>query len=239
MVLVWGCKDETKPDANAIITKSIQISGGDFIKNSSIHFDFRDRSYSAIRDSNYVLLTRRTIQDSDTILDAFSSIDGNLARFINNERIVIEDSMAVKYKASVNAVHYFSLLPYKLNDPAVIKNYLGEVKLKNQLYHKIKVTFKKEGGGEDFEDEFIYWINKDTHKVEYLAYSYQESNGIGYRFREAYNERYIENIRFADYINYKPKEKNGDLETIDKLFLNDELEQLSKIELENIKVNLH
>lgn len=232
------CKDRPKPNANDIITKSIKVSGGDFIEHSIIYFDFRDRHYSAIRDGNYNLLSRTTIQGTDTIIDAISSTDTNLGRFVNNRKIEIEDSMAVKYQHSVNAVHYFSLLPYKLNDPAVIKSYLGEAEINDIIYHKIKITFKEEGGGEDFEDEFIYWINIETDKVEYLAYSYEESDGIGYRFREAYNERYIEGIRFVDYINYKPVHEDVDLETMDDLFLNNGLEDLSKIELKNIKVKL-
>ena len=238
LVLFYGCQEESKPDADAIVTKSIQVSGGDLIKRSTISFDFRDRHYSAKRDGNNVLLTRKTIQDLDTIIDELSSIDDKLNRFVNNEELIIEDSMAVKYKASVNAVHYFSLLPYKLNDPAVIKTYTGETIIKDQLYHKIKVTFEAEGGGEDFEDEFIYWINKETDKVDYLAYSYEESDGVGYRFREAYNERYIEGIRFVDYNNYKPVIKEVILDSMDSYFKNNKLELLSKVELKNIEVKL-
>ena len=57
------------------------------------------------------------------------------------------------------------------------------------------------------------------------------------RFREAYNERFIEGIRFVDYSNYKPMEEVSIYE-IDKLYVDNRLELLSRIELQNIQVNV-
>ena len=135
----------------------------------------------------------------------------------------------------VNSVVYFALLPYGLNDQAVNKIYVGQSTIKDEVYHKIKVTFNQEGGGEDFQDVFIYWVGEDDHKVDYLAYSY-ETDGGGIRFREAYNERVINGVRFVDYVNYKPKDIQ-DLEVLDQEFEKGNLEELSKIELTDIKVN--
>jgi hypothetical protein len=58
------------------------------------------------------------------------------------------------------------------------------------------------------------------------------------RFREAYNERYITGLRFVDYNNYKTENTTIPLENLAKAFEADELKLLSKIELENIKVDL-
>jgi hypothetical protein len=54
------------------------------------------------------------------------------------------------------------------------------------------------------------------------------------RFREATNARSINGILFQDYINYKPKTEDIALAELEKLFLSDELEKLSEINLENI-----
>jgi hypothetical protein len=56
------------------------------------------------------------------------------------------------------------------------------------------------------------------------------------RFREAYNECYVNGIRFVDYKNYKPINKDADLFDLDRLFENNELKLLSKIENKNIVV---
>jgi hypothetical protein len=35
-----------------------------------------------------------------------------------------------------------------------------------------------QNGGADFDDEFHYWINKQTHKIDYLAYNYERMMGF-------------------------------------------------------------
>ena len=97
------------------------------------------------------------------------------------------------------------------------------------------MTFKQEGGGDDFDDEYIYWIHRNRHTVDYLAYSF-EVNGGGTRFREAYNVRTVEGIRFADYVNYESTTSDFALENYDQLFEVGKVKELSRIETENIEV---
>ena len=233
--LIVNCKKET-PNADLIVSKSIEVSGGEHLKKSIVAFEFRGRQYSASRIGGAFSLSKLTITSSDSVFDIISNNSFN--RYINGERVVLEDSMASKYSASVNSVHYFSVLPYGLDDNAVKHTYLGNTKVKGKDYYKIKITFNEDGGGEDFEDVFIYWINTETFKADYLAYSYEENHDIGLRFREAYNERFIEGVRFVDYYNYKPKGNGAVLENLDLKFENGALELLSKIVLENVVVSL-
>jgi hypothetical protein len=235
-ISISSCKEDHQ-DADFIINKSIAVSGGDLFANSIIDFDFRKMHYKATRNNGLYKFERRYSVPNGHIIDILSN-DG-FKRYFNNESVVVQDSMVPKYSSSVNSVHYFSVLPYGLNEAAVNKFLLGKSKIKGKDYYKIKVTFKEDGGGEDFEDIFIYWINAKTFKADYLAYSYKEKQGTGLRFREAYNERYIEGIRFVDYDNYKPKGDNAVLETLDLQFVDGELELLSKIELENITVRTY
>ncbi len=235
IVLFVGCKKEDSINAQSIVDKSIEISGGKKTNNSIIHFNFRKRHYKAIRSKGTYQLEREFKDSLDVIKDILSN--EGFKRYINSELVKVADSMIPRYSASVNSVHYFSVLPYGLNDAAVNKQYLDKVKLKGKYYYKIKVTFNQEGGGEDFDDVFIYWVDAESFKTAYIAYSYAEPDGLGFRFREAYNERYVNGIRFVDYNNYKPKEASATLEKLDELFENDKLQLLSKIELENISVN--
>lgn len=226
-------KIDKEDKAEAIISNSINVSGGDSIINSTISFQFRDKNYKATR-KNGLFVLERSFQDSAKAITDRISNEG-FKRFVNGQLQNIPDNIATKYGSSVNSVHYFSVLPYGLNDEAVNKKYLGQVTLKGKQYHKIKISFDQEGGGDDFEDVFIYWIDKGSYKVDYLAYSFHVNKG-GMRFRKAYNERYIDGIRFVDYENYKPKNKNVKLVELDKLFDQDKLELLSKIELKNVEV---
>jgi hypothetical protein len=50
------------------------------------------------------------------------------------------------------------------------QKFIEETTIKDKQYDVVGVTFGQDGGGKDFDDEFHYWINKQTHKVDYLAY---------------------------------------------------------------------
>lgn len=231
--LSLSCENQKKPNAQDIVDMAIAQAGGERYYNSKIEFDFRDRNYCAVRDNADFKLERQTFKDSVVTTDILSN--SYFLRLENEEQVALEDSTKTKLSNSVNSVHYFSVLPYGLNDAAARKAYLGEVKVKGQNYHKIEVTFSEEGGGTDFDDVFLYWINTENHHVDYLAYEFHV-NGGGMRFREAYNERTINGIRFVDYKNYKPIDKGVKLHDLDTAFEASNLELLSNIELENVKV---
>lgn len=235
--LLFSCNDRSTKtlSANDIINKSIEVSGGVEFDSSIIEFDFRNRHYMATRNDGAFELIRTYKEPTRKITDYLTN--NGFERLVNNKRIVVPDSMVPRYSSSVNSVHYFSVLPYGLNAEAVNKELIGEITINGLEYYKVKVTFKQEGGGEDFEDVFVYWVNKATFKVDFIAYSYAEADGLGLRFREAYNERIVNNLRFVDYNNYKPKNQDIDVSELDNLFQNDELVLLSKIELKNINVD--
>jgi hypothetical protein len=117
----------------------------------------------------------------------------------------------------------------------VNKKLLGETQIGGNKYYKVEVTFDEENGGEDFEDIYIYWINKETFRPDYLAYEFSTDGG-GSRFREAFNERIINGIRFVDYKNYKAADTIS-VYNLEALFKSKELELLSTIQLEDISVN--
>ena len=238
-LILFNCKEdkvEIKLSANEIVNKSIEKSGGEAFDNSVIRFDFRDKFYVARRDKGQYSLIRMFKDGNDSVFDLLTN--NNFDRFINDSRVILEDSMKSKFSASVNSVHYFSVLPYGLNAEAVNKTLLGIEKIKNKDYYKIKVTFNPDGGGEDYEDVFVYWFDCKNFKVDYLAYSYNEEDGVGMRFREAYNERYVEEIRFVDYNNYQAEDNKLELFDLGKAFEEKKLKLLSKIELKNIQVEL-
>ncbi|WP_027126718.1 DUF6503 family protein [Gelidibacter mesophilus] len=239
LVTFFNCKEKEQQtidtaSAEAIIQKSIEVAGGRLFDHSNISFDFRDIHYRALRDHGKFQLERHFKDSISEIRDVLSN--SGFERYRNGEKVHLVDSIVSLYSASVNSVHYFAVLPYGLDGKAVHKEYLGTTEIKGNEYHKIKVTFSEDGGGEDYEDEFIYWISRGRLTVDYLAYSYKEIDGQGFRFREAFNVREVNGLRFADYNNYKPTTSNIDFVNIDALFIADKLQLLSRIELKNITV---
>lgn len=236
LFVVYSCKDDKAKlfDAQDIVDKAIAVSGGDFYKKSNVSYQFRDRTYQSERIEGKKILKRITYIDSLLIIDIKEPSE--FCRYTNDEIVQVPDTLAFAYANSVNSVHYFSELPYGLNARAVKKELLEGTTINNIEYYKIKITFNEIGGGNDFEDIFVYWINKETFKPDYLAYVYYTDGG-GTRFRKAYNERYVNGIRFVDYKNFKPKNKESSIYEIDDLYQKGELQLLSTIELKNVNVN--
>ena len=232
MISLAAC-DTSLKDPQKIIDKAIEVAGGEKYLHSTIEFDFRDRHYVAQREGGKYSY-ERIFKDSVNTTHDFLTNDG-FKREINNVIAEVADSMKVKYTSSVNSVMYFALLPSGLNDAAVQKKFMGETSIDSVEYYIIEITFAQEGGGEDHEDVFMYWINKKDFTIGYMAYSYEETDGVGLRFRKAYNPRNVNGILFQDYVNLKPKSKT-EITALEGLYKKGELEELSKIELINIQV---
>ncbi|MCE2611942.1 deoxyribose-phosphate aldolase [Flavobacteriaceae bacterium D16] len=232
---VIACREPKKADqSQAIIDKAIEVSGGFRYSEARVSFKFRDINYTSESGASGKTLSRSFFQDSVEVLDILEG--GVFTRNIAGKPVVVPDTMAVKYANSINSVHYFARLPYGLNDKAVMKRYLGESIIEGKSYHKIEVTFQEEGGGDDFDDVYVYWFNKVTYKPDYLAYEFHVDGG-GMRFRKALNERYVGGIRFVDYLNYKPVTEEISVYQLDSLFMENQLELLSRIEMEDIEVS--
>ena len=227
------------PTAQEVVDKAISQAGVDKLKNGEASFTFRDIDYTYMMHGGDFIYTR-TQKDSlgNQVKDVLDN--EGLFRYINDSLVTLEEEKRAAYTSSVNSVIYFAFLPFRLNDAAVNKSYVGEVEINDTNYHKIKVTFDAEGGGEDFEDVFYYWFDTEDYSMDYLAYSYnEEDEGTGMRFRIAYNSRKVNGVTIQDYRNLKPKVKDSiPLEQIDQAYQDGKLEEISLIELEDVVISI-
>jgi hypothetical protein len=230
---ITNLQNETLDAAIEIIAKMREAHGVKNIDGKEITFSFRDKVYSRYSFNNQYGYSRSGLnEEGKMVIDSWSGDD--FKRTINNVEVQITDKEENAYKNSINSVFYFALLPLSLSDPAVNVELLGDSKLKGKMYTKFRVTFNEEGGGEDFNDVFIYWMNKETNTMDFLAYEYFTEGG-GIRFREAFNTRDVGGFFFQDYNNFKP---NSGIELIDtdKAFEMGAMEVVSDIVLEDIEV---
>ena len=231
---ITNLQNETLDAAIEIIAKMREAHGVKNIDGKEITFSFRDKVYSRYSLNNQYGYSRSALnEEGKMVIDSWRGDD--FKRTINNVEVQITDKEENTYKNSINSVFYFALLPLSLSDPAVNVELIGDSKLKGKKYTKLRVTFDEEGGGEDFNDVFIYWMNKETNTMDFLAYQYFTEGG-GIRFREAYNPREVGGFLFQDYNNFKPT-TGIELIDMDKAFEMGEMEQVSEIVLEDIKVN--
>ena len=248
LFLMVGCKDFQKNDrstspsekstqelnaenTHSIVNEAIKAHGGILYNSAYYQFVFRGKTYTFNNKEGYTYTVEAKDSVGNHIVD--SLLNGNFKRYVNGVKIDLSDKDVAKYSNALNSVIYFATLPYKLNDAAVQKEYVGETTIKGEDYDVIKVTFGKERGGTDFDDIFMYWINKKSHYINFLAYSYNVNDG-GVRFRSAYNPRTIDGIRFQDYINWEAP-VGTPLEQLPSMFEKGQLKELSRIETEDVQ----
>jgi len=231
--LLFTCSSD-RSESQKIIDNTIEVYGGDRFLKGTIEFDFRERHYVTRRNGGVFSHERIFKDTAGNVIHDYLTNDG-FHREINDKHASIPDTMAVKYTRSVNSTIYFALLPYGLNDPAVRKKLLGKTTFNGQSYFIVEITFEQQGGGEDFNDIFLYWIHEQTFSLDYMAYLYFTDGG-GLRFRRAFNRREVNGISFQDYVNYQPKGDSATIDQMERLYKEGSLEELSKIELRNIQV---
>ncbi|SNZ01353.1 DUF6503 family protein [Flagellimonas pacifica] len=235
ILLVSFFSSNTVVAQQEIVAKAIEVSGTAKLKNAEASFSFRDHNYKYRKNNGRFEYTRTGKKlDGTEIRDIYTN--AGLNRYVADTLVNLTEKRKNAYTNSVNSVIYFAFLPLWLNDPAVIIENMGRSSIKNKEYHKIRVTFRQEGGGDDFEDVFLYWFDVSDYSMDYLAYKYFTGKG-GMRFREAYNQRMINGVLIQDYRNLKPRIKGSfPFEEIEKAYEKDELEKLSTIELKNVKI---
>jgi hypothetical protein len=188
-----------------IVDKAIAHHGGDLYRASETSLTIRSRS-GAFR------LTSRMDGDrfDHTVTDTpeggkerrTRATNDAVERWEGGQKATLDGEGERRARDFVMSRVYFPFLPYRLNDPSVYKEDLGLVDWEGRKLHKVKVTFEA-GTSTDANDEYLYWFDPETGRVEQLAYSFgtgRERGGL--RFRQSTNFRRIGGILFYDAENF-------------------------------------
>lgn len=230
-----ACSSDQPPTAQSVIDAAIDFHGLEKLYDAEFSLTFREMDYTyTMHEGKYEYTRTQTDSTGAVILDVLNN-DG-LVRTIDGKEIELTEERNGAFSRSVNSVIYFFRLPFGLNDDAVQKTYNGEVDIKGRNYHEVKVTFKQEGGGDHFEDVFLYWFDAEDYSMDYMAYLYFTDGG-GLRMREVINPRRVNGMLVQDYINLKPEKEEVTIENIREAYNKDELVELSRIINDNVKIN--
>ncbi|PHI20567.1 hypothetical protein CEQ90_07395 [Lewinellaceae bacterium SD302] len=216
--------------ADQLLKKALNAHGGERYFQAEYVFAFRKKDYRFKNDGKNYRYESTSQKDGSMIVDVLEN--GQFSRTIDGQATRLTPKQIAAGTESLNSVIYFATLPAKLTDPAVNLEHAGPHIIKGQRYETLQVSFDEEGGGNDHDDNFRYWINEETGRIDYLAYDYTV-NGGGVRFRSAYNPRVVDGILFQDYVNYKAP-LGTDLSELPMLYASGKLEELSRIETEDV-----
>ena len=241
LLLAGACQSpDPSPSATAIIDSARTAHGASVLDQAVVTFDFRGDAYRIRQNEGRFHYRRahtdplgRSVTEGLTNDGAYRVVEGDTVSLSDSERSAVE--------TTVNSVVYFALLPEPLGDSAVQPTYSGRDTIDGVLYHRVKVTFRQEGGGRDWEDVFMYWFRMDTNAMDYLAYAFGQGpdEEPGTRFREAYNVRRVNGVRMADYRNYTVDTLSADqMEEYPDLWARDAVRLVSEIKLDSVQVRI-
>lgn len=184
-----------------IVDKAIEYHGGSLYASS-------ETSLSISSKSGTFRITSRVDGDrfEHTIVDTLQDGRERRTRMTNDvverteagKKVTLDEEGAQQARDFVMSRVYFPFLPYRLNDASVFKEDLGLEEWGGRKLHKVKVTFEA-GSSTDASDEYLYWFDPATGRVEQFAYSFgtgREQGGL--RFRRLSNFRRVGNLLFSD-----------------------------------------
>lgn len=207
LVASSGCTAPTpdpETDLDAYLDTVIAAHGGEVLDRATVTFTFRDDDVTLRRNNGRFHYKRATADSLDRAVTEGVTNEG-VYRVVEGDTTALSNDEKGTIATAVNSVAYFALLPYPLQDPPVQASYAGPDTIDGTAYHRVAVSFD-EGGGQDYQDEFMYWFAHDTHEMDYLAYAFGVGGAPedqGTRFREAFNVRRVNGVRLADYRNYQ------------------------------------
>jgi hypothetical protein len=232
LLLAFSCGAPSPPQAERLIQEAILAHQANY-DSSLLTFHFRDRNYKAQFTANGYVYTRSWEDSLGRIEDVLVN-STEFHRLINGDTVSLNAEEADAYASSVNSVLYFFRIPDVLDDPGAIAHYEGTADIEDEPYFAVEITFQAEGGGEDYQDIFMYWIHQSHKTIDYMAYSYLTEGG-GVRFRKSINRRRVGGVWVQDYINYKAP-KGTLLSSLPDLFESGHLEEVSRIINKDVRI---
>lgn len=242
LLIFVGCQSSSSPSspaAPAVIDRAIQAHGVDVLDHATMTFTFRSTTFRLRHHRDGRFHYRRALTDSlgQSVVEGITN-DGPY-RVIDDDTTTLGPDGRTEVETAVNSVAYFARLPAPLDDPAVQPSYSGRDTIDGTPYHRVRVVFKQEGGGSDWEDVFLYWFRTDAYTMDYFAYAYGlgADEETGTRFRAADNVRRRGGVRIADYDNYTADTLSPDqMHRYPDLLARDLLTHVSRVALDSVEV---
>ncbi|MEW4922565.1 hypothetical protein [Algibacter sp. 2305UL17-15] len=92
----------------------------------------------------------------------------------NGKDVWLKNKDTAQYKGKpkfyYNLMFYFYAMPFIVGDDGIKYEASKPLEFEGQTYPGIKISYES-GVGESPEDEYIVYYNKDSHKMEWLAYT--------------------------------------------------------------------
>jgi hypothetical protein len=218
-----------------IVARSIELHGGSVYENSVVQLEVCSKSgcyqiESRIDEGLFDISAVGRVRDHERRVRITND---TLEYWQDGVLIDVSPDRAESLRDWVMARVYFVFLPFRLHDDSVLHEDLGIEHWRGEALRKVKVSFVP-GSSSGAHDEFLYWFNPETARLEMFAYSFSGNPG-GLRFRKAVNHRRVGGILFFDQENWGVDEDGLSVDGIDPVTVGG-WKLVSKVRLQEIRV---
>lgn len=154
-----------------------------------------------------------------------------LEQWVDGQPVKLDAAGRKAAEDFVSARVYFPFLPFRLADASAWKQELGLETWGGKALQKVKVTFTP-GSSTDADDEYLFWFDPDSGRLEMLAYSFDG----GLRFRKGVSYRTVSGVLFFDQENWALDGPGLGVDSLTPAFVAERMKLLSVVELKNLKV---
>lgn len=220
----------------AIIERAISHHGGELFESTRTRFELCSAAgcfgVEAALDGGLFeyVVSRRTAEGERRV----RWTNDETEMWLDGEPVALDARLERSAQDWVMGRVYFAFLPYRLLDPGVRWEDRGIVDWEGRSLHEVKVTFEP-GTGTHHEDEYRYWFDSETGRLEQFAYSFTSGRG-GMRFRTAHDFRRVGGILFFDQENFGIDGPGHSVDDITPDFVSQRMRHVSTVTLERIEV---
>lgn len=228
-------------EALALIDRVRAAHGSDRLDQAELAFAFRGVPFTAWRDGGRFRYARTLTDSAGRAVEEVVDNDG-AHRLVDGAEVPLSETDRQRVATAVNSVVYFALLPAPLADPAVRARRLAPDTLGGRLYERLEVSFARDGGGADWEDRFVYWVDAERGTMDFLAYTYRTDpadttrNETGSRFRTVLDAGVIGGVRVQDYVNLTADSVGTEIERYGDLYEAGRTWEVSRVVLDSVRV---
>ena len=219
-----------------IVAEAIEFHGGDLYESSVTELEICSKSGCFGVESRVDGgLFRHDVVDLRPGRDRRVRITNDEVRmWKEGKEVPVPPGEEQRWRDWVMARVYFAFLPYRLGDPSVRFHDRGMETWGGRELHRIGVSFEP-GSSSGADDEFVYWFDPETGRLEQFAYSFSGDPG-GLRFRPGFDYRRVGGLLFFDQENFGVEGPDLAVESIDPEFVEEEMELVSTVTLREIEV---
>lgn len=221
-----------------IVAKAIEHHGGNLYESTESSFEIASASgafrVEVRRDGGLY----RHVVESETPdgLRRVTVTNDAVDVTVDGEPVRVPRRREQGWRDHVDARVWFPFLPYGLAGDGVYLHDRGLVEWPVEgggarELREVKVTFQP-GSSSGAEDEYLFWFEPETGRLEQFAYSFAG----GLRFRRAFDFRRVGGLLFADNENYGVDGEGYRVDQVTPEFVAEEMEHVSTIRLRDIEV---